>query len=216
MARSPHWTHSKGKRGMSGEARIETPWWRGNSGYQWLVFTIVGIAWLFDNMDQRIFSLARIPALTNLMGLPPGNLDLQAFGKVVTAIFLIGWGIGGLTIGALGDRYGRVRMMNWSILIYAAGTGGTPPAQTPEQFLVLRALTGFGIGGLFGLCVAIIAESFSGNSRVAMLAGLQVLSTVGNVGAALSKMGLDGLAGGGALAPDSVWRWLFALGTPPI
>src|SRR6202007_1980922 len=131
-------------------------------------------------------------------------------------IFLIGWGIGGLTIGALGDRYGRVRMMNWSILIYAAGTGGTPPAQTPEQFLVLRALTGFGIGGLFGLCVAIIAESFSGNSRVAMLAGLQVLSTVGNVGAALSKMGLDGLAGGGALAPDSVWRWLFALGTPPI
>ncbi len=194
----------------------EKPWWRGNSSYQWLVFIIVGGAWLFDNMDQRIFSLARIPALTNLMGLPPGDLELQAFAKIVTAIFLIGWGIGGLTIGALGDRYGRVKMMNWSILIYAIGTGATALSQTPDQFLILRAFTGFGIGGLFGLCVAIIAENFSGNTRIAMLAGLQVLSTIGNVGAALSKMGLDGLAGHGVLASDAVWRWLFTIGTLPI
>jgi MFS family permease len=191
-------------------------WWSDVSGYQWLVFAVAGGAWLFDNLDQRIFSLARISALSDLMEQPPGDLDVQAFAKVVTAIFLVGWGVGGLAIGALGDRYGRVRMLSWSIVIYAAGTGATALAQTADQFLLLRAVTGFGVGGVFGLAVAIVAETFSGNTRVAMLAGLQVLSTVGNIGAALVKMSLDGLASEGIVAVDSVWRWLFAIGTLPI
>jgi MFS family permease len=191
-------------------------WWHGISRYQWLVFSIAGLAWLFDNLDQRLFSLARVPALSNLMGLPTGNVDVQAYAKIVTAVFLIGWGIGGITIGALGDRHGRVRLLNISILIYAIGTGLTALVQTPEQFLWLRAITGFGIGGVFGLAVAIIAETFDGRARVMMLAGLQILSTIGNLSAAVTKMGVDGLAANGVLASDDVWRWLFSIGTLPI
>ena len=48
---------------------------------------------------------------------------LQAFGKVVTAWFLIGWGIGGMIFGSLGDRFGRARMLTLTILIYSAFTG---------------------------------------------------------------------------------------------
>lgn len=191
-------------------------WWKGNDAYQWLVFAIAGGAWLFDNLDQRLFSLARIPALSDLMGLPAGDVTVQGFAKIVTAAFLIGWGVGGLLFGALGDRYGRVRVLAACILIYALGTGSTALSGTPEQFLVLRTITGFGIGGVFGLAVALIAENFSGSTRVAMLAALQVLSVVGNIGAALSKMGVDGLAAHGVLQQDSVWRWLFAIGTLPI
>lgn len=191
-------------------------WWRGNSRYQWLVFAVAGGAWLFDNTDQRLFSLARILAVSDLLGLPAGDLGVQSYGKIVTALFLIGWGIGGLTIGAMGDKFGRVRMLSLSIVIYSLGTGATALAQTPEQFLVLRVLAGFGIGGVFGLAVAIVADNFSGSTRVAMLAGLQVLSVVGNIAAALTKMGFDGLAAAGTIAKDDVWRWLFAVGTLPI
>ena len=194
----------------------DKPWWRGNSAYQWAVFAIAGGAWLFDNTDQRLFSLARISAIADLLQLPPGDLGVQAFGKIVTAIFLIGWGLGGLIIGALGDRFGHVRMLSISVIIYSLGSGGTALAQSPDQFLLLRVVAGFGIGGIFGLAVAIIADSFSGTTRVAMLAGLQVLSVIGNVGAALIKMGFDGLAGDGIIAQTSVWRWLFAVGTLPI
>ncbi|MEN9932189.1 MAG: hypothetical protein RIS17_762 [Pseudomonadota bacterium] len=200
----------------SGAVSPERAWWQGNSRYQWMVFAIAGGAWLFDNLDQRLFSLARISALSGLLGLPPGDLTVQGFGKIVTALFLIGWGVGGLVIGAMGDRYGRVRMLSVSILIYAIGTGATALSQTADQFLVLRVITGFGIGGVFGLAVAIIAENFSGNTRVAMLAGLQVLSVVGNISAALTKMGVDRLAADGAIAQSDVWRWLFAIGTLPI
>lgn len=203
--------------GMNGQAAVaEKPWWRGNSSYQWLVFAVAGGAWLFDNLDQRLFSLARIPALSSLMGLPSGDLEVQGLGKVVTALFLIGWGLGGLTIGALGDRYGRMRMLSVSIVIYSLGTGATALAQDTDQFLILRIIAGFGIGGVFGLAVAIITDTFAGATRVAMLAGLQLLSVVGNIGAALTKMGFDGLAAGGSIEQDQVWRWLFGVGTLPI
>lgn len=191
-------------------------WWRGNSAYQWMVIVIAGGAWLFDNFDQRLFSLARIPALADLMEMPAGHVEVQAFGKVVTAVFLVGWGLGGMYFGAAGDRFGRVRMLAISILIYTLGTGATALAQTADQFLVLRSIAGFGIGGVFGLAVATVAENFTGTRRVAMLALLQVLSVVGNIGAALTKMGVDGMAASGSITPESTWRWIFALGTVPI
>ena len=70
-------------------------WWRQLTGYHWFVFLVASSAWLFDCLDQRLFSLARIPALSALMGQPPGAPEVQAFGKIVTAWFLIGWGVGG-------------------------------------------------------------------------------------------------------------------------
>ena len=48
-----------------------------------------------------------------------------------------------------------------------------------------------------------------------MLAMLQLLSVVGNIGAALTKMGVDNLAANGPLEPQSSWRWLFAIGALP-
>src|SRR4051812_18780517 len=92
---------------LAGDGR---PWWRLLSGYHWFVFLVASSAWLFDCLDQRLFSLARIPALNALKG-PHATPDgVQAFGKVVTAFFLIGWGIGGMVFGALGDKFGRARM----------------------------------------------------------------------------------------------------------
>lgn len=191
-------------------------WWRGVTRNQWFLFAVVSGAWLFDTLDQRLFSLARVPALTDLMGETVTGLEVQSFAKVVTALFLIGWGIGGLCFGALGDRFGRVRLLTIAILIYSVGTGLTAICQSGWQFAVLRVVTGLGIGGVFGLAVAILAESVSGNARVAMLAMLQVLSTVGNIGAALVKTGVDSLASEGVLSPDGSWRWLFAIGALPV
>src|SRR6185295_7561758 len=99
-------------------------WTHELTGYHWFVFLVASGAWLFDCLDQRLFSLARIPALRTLMvGTEEGVV--QATGKEVTAVFLIGWGIGGLIFGALGDRYGRARMLNLTVLIYSVFTGLT-------------------------------------------------------------------------------------------
>ncbi len=190
-------------------------WWHEVTPYQWFMFAVVSAAWLFDNLDQRLFSLARVPALTALMAAGTRPLDIQAFAKTVTALFLMGWGTGGLTIGALGDRFGRARWLTIAVLIYSAGTGLTAISVSTWQFAALRFATGVGIGGVFGLAVAIIAESVSTGARLAMLAVLQVLSTVGNLGAALAKMALDRLAAAGTIEAASSWRWLFVAGALP-
>lgn len=198
------------------DAAREQAWWRDVTPYQWFAFAIVSMAWVFDTLDQRIFSLVRVVALSDLMGLPGGDLQVQAAAKTATAVFLVGWGVGGLVIGSLGDRYGRVRLLLISVGLYSACSALTALVDSMEAFTALRLLTGIGIGGVFGLAVTVISELVSGTARLVMLALLQVLSTFGNIVAAFLKLGLDHLAVAGHLAPEDVWRALFLVGAAPI
>ena len=172
------------------------------------------MAWMFDCLDQRLFSLARIPALT---ALDPSKApaDVQAFGKVVTAWFLIGWGIGGMVFGALGDKFGRARMLMTTILIYSVFTGLSFVSHSWWDFTACRFLTGLGVGGVFGLAVALIAETVPSGARVQALGLLQVLSTVGNVAAGGIKWWLDALEKGGTIGAGQSWRWMFLVGALP-
>src|SRR3954447_2373066 len=132
-------------------AQERQPWTKELTGYHWFVFLVASAAWFFDCLDQRLFTLARIPALVTLM--PPNTPmgEVQATGKDVTAVFLIGWGIGGLLFGALGDRFGRARMLTTTVLIYSIFTGLTYFSRTYWDFAACRFLTGMGVGGVFGL-----------------------------------------------------------------
>jgi MFS family permease len=191
------------------------PWWRQLTGYHWFVLLVASAAWFFDCLDQRLFSLARIPALSALMHLPPGHPAVQEYGKDVTAFFLIGWGIGGMIFGALGDKFGRAKMLTLTILIYSACTGLSFFSRTRIDFTIFRFLTGVGVGGVFGLAVALIAETVPDGARAQSLGLLQVLSTIGNVAAGFSKMGIDWLENHKIILSGSGWRWMFLIGAVP-
>ncbi len=193
----------------------ETRWWKLLTPYHWFVFIVASAAWFFDCLDQRLFSLARIPALSALMHLPPGDAAVQAFGKVVTAWFLIGWGIGGMIFGALGDKYGRAKMLTLTILIYSAFTGLSFFSQHPLDFTIFRFLTGLGVGGVFGLAVSLIAETVPAGARAQSLGLLQVLSTIGNVTAGFTLKGVNVLEKSGTIASGNGWRWMFLVGALP-
>jgi MFS family permease len=179
--------------------------------YHWFVFLVASAAWFFDCLDQRLFSLARNPALQSLA--PTG--DVQSMGKTVTALFLIGWGVGGLTFGPLGDRYGRSKMLTLAVLIYSVCTGFTFFSQSYWDFALFRFLTGLGVGGVFGLAVALIAESLPDNARAGALGMLQILSTIGNIAAALFKMLFDYASQNGLISAGTGWRWMFLVGALP-
>lgn len=191
-----------------------THWARQLTPYHWFVFLIASAAWFFDCLDQRLFSLARIPALTALMpNTPPG--EVQAMGKDVTAIFLLGWGVGGLIFGALGDRHGRARMLTVTVLIYSIFTGLTFFSHYYWDFALCRFLTGMGVGGVFGLAVALIAETVPDGARAGALGMLQVLSTIGNITAAVVKIIVDSLQQNGTIASGEGWRYMFLVGAIP-
>jgi MFS family permease len=186
-------------------------WWRQLSGYHWFVFVVCSAAWFFDCLDQRLFSLARVPALRDLV--PEG--DVQSIGKNVTAFFLIGWGIGGVIFGAMGDRHGRARMLTVTILLYSVFTGLTFFSQTYWDFALFRFLTGMGVGGVFGLAVALIAETVPDGARTGALGMLQTLSAVGNITASFCKMLIDSLEQAAVIEAGTGWRWLFLFGALP-
>jgi MFS family permease len=101
------------------------------------------------------------------------------------------------------------------VLIYSACTGLTFFSQTYIDFALFRFLTGLGVGGVFGLAVALIAESLPDSARAGALGMLQILSTIGNIAAALFKLLFDHLQGADIIQAGSAWRWMFLVGALP-
>ncbi|QDU54783.1 MFS transporter [Aeoliella mucimassa] len=197
---------------MSSDASL--PWYRQLTAYHWFVFAVASAAWFFDCLDQRLFSLARVPALEELTATVEGA-DVQALGKEVTAIFLVGWGIGGLIFGALGDRFGRAKMLTLTVFIYSICTGANFFSHAVWDFALFRFLTGVGVGGVFGLAVALIAETVPNGARAGALAMLQILSVVGNITAVGVKSIIDNLENSGTITAGDGWRWMFLVGAIP-
>ena len=161
------------------------PWWRGLMREQWFVFVVASLAWSFDCFDQQIFNLARDGAMEDL--LPNSRLAME-YGPYTTSVFLVAWAVGGLIFGALGDRYGRARMLTICILQYSIGTGFSSFATGMFSFCAFGFLSGLGVGGVFSLAAALVTDSLPDRSRTPALGLLQALSTLGNLAAALLGM----------------------------
>lgn len=190
------------------------PWWKDLTKYHWFVFAMACLAWMFDCLDQQLFILARNSAVAALS--PPGTdpaLIKQA-GANATAIFVAGWALGGLIFGAVGDRFGRAKTLAFTVLMYSLFTGLSAFANSVGMFEALRFLTGLGVGGVFGLSVALVADSLPDRARPHALGLLQALSAVGNVTAGLIAV-LIGYLETFKIAPGSAWRSMFMIGALP-
>jgi MFS family permease len=189
------------------------PWWRSFTRLHWFVFTAASLAWLFDCLDQQMFTLGRDGAVEQLLGSPARATEYASY---TTAFLLIGWAVGGLIFGSLGDRYGRARILGVTLLIYSVGTGASAFASSFSGFCACLFFTGLGVGGVFGLVVALVADSVSDEARAPALGLLQSFSTVGNILAALIGMAI-GLLAAASLLPLGLkpWQALFLVGAIP-
>ena len=156
------------------------PWWKLLDRYHWFVFAVASLAWLFDCLDQQLFIIARNFAITALM--PNADPAVQKeWGGLTTAIFVLGWATGGLIFGAVGDRIGRAKTLTLTVLLYSVFTGLSALSRNEIDFAIYRFVTGLGVGGVFGLAVALVADSLPDQARPHALGLLQALSAVGNV-----------------------------------
>lgn len=188
------------------------PWWRSLTRYHWFVFSVASLAWLFDCLDQQIFLLARNSALKSLL---PAGQDPVLYGGYATAIFIAGWATGGLIFGAVGDRIGRARTLTMMILLYSIFTGLSALSTGWLDFAIYRFITGLGVGGVFGLAVALIADAVPDQSRTGALGTLQALSAVGNIAAGLISMAVGSLVASQVLKADTSWKVMFLVGAIP-
>lgn len=153
----------------------------GLTRYHWLVFIIAAAGWLFDCMSQRIFVLARTPAMQELLGGGASSADIKDWAGAATAVMIVGWATGGIFFGLMSDRWGRVKTMVTTLLAYTVFSGLTGLAHTRTEFLVYRFLGGLGIGGMFGSATTLLAESVPSRVRPLALGSMQALSALGNI-----------------------------------
>jgi MFS family permease len=192
------------------QSAASSSWWKPLDRYQKEVFILASLAWLFDCLGQQVFVIARSPALKELMP-GAGPEDLKAWGGYMTSIFMVGWAVGGLTFGAVGDRIGRSRALAITILLYGLCTGLSGLSTGKVDFAVYRFVAGLGVGGVFGLAVALCADALPDLARPHALGLLQALSAVGNIIAGSTAVVLGYRQ---ALNPQSspAWKLLFFFG----
>src|SRR6202007_1197653 len=92
------------------------------------------------------------------------KLSAAQAASLVTAT-LIGAVLGGIGFGMLSDRIGRIRVLTWTIIMFAVFTGLCAFAQGYYDLLLYRTLAGVGLGGEFGIGMALVAEAWPASKR---------------------------------------------------
>ena len=125
--------------------------------------------------------------------------------SLVTAT-LIGAVIGGVVFGMLSDRIGRVRVLTWTIVLFAVFTGMCALAQGYWDLLLYRTIAGIGLGGEFGIGMALVAEAWPASKRARVSSYVGLGWQLGVLAAAIVTP---------ILLPVIGWRGMFAIGILP-
>ncbi len=174
----------------------------GITHYHCLVFICCWLGGIFDGLDSTLMSAALPSALKDLVGKDdPQRMSL--IGSWLQAVFLLGWAIGGFSLGIVADKLGRIKSMILSILFYAIFTGLASFAQTWEHLAICRFLTGLGIGGELVSITTFLAEVWPSKSR-AIAIGILISSYQAGV-----------LLAGGINYFLADWRTCFLIGALP-
>ena len=137
------------------------------------------------------------------------SADLQltpAQGASLVTATLIGAVVGGLVFGILSDRLGRVRVLTWTIVLFAVFTGLCALAQGYWDLLIYRTIAGIGLGGEFGIGMALVAEAWPASKRARASSYVGLGWQLGVLAAAIVTP---------LLLPVIGWRGMFAVGIFP-
>ena len=167
----------------------------------WIIVLISGfLGLLVDGMDLMFLSYS-LPSLMR---------DLQ-LSKVqagsLASYSLLGMALGGVCGGWAADRFGRVRVVVWTIVVFSLGTAALGLTQSYWQFALLRFLSALGLGAEYVVCNTLMAEYVPTERRTTVLGTLQAGWSAGYVVATMLA---------GAIIPAYGWRPLFATALVPV
>ena len=163
-----------------------------------VVASVTGLT--LEGMDIMFISFAMTMIIAEF------QLDL-ATGGLISSITNIGMLLGGIVFGILADKYGRVKVFTYTVLLFAIGTALTGLATSIEQVFLFRFIAGIGAGGEYGIGMALVAEAWPKNKQGRASSYVSVGAQYGVILAALLSA---------IILPTLGWRALFFVGVVPV
>jgi MFS family permease len=174
-------------------------WLAEASGEQRRTLLAAFLGYMLDSMDIMLYALVLGQVQREL------HLSSALSGAMVSAT-LVAAAAGGVGFGWFADRFGRVRALIWSVLIYSVGTALCGFTQTATQLMLCRVLLGVGMGGEWASGAALVAETWPERHRGKALALVQSAWAVGYATAAAVVA---------LVMPRFGWRAVFFAGILP-
>ncbi len=164
------------------------------------VFVFSFLALMVDGADLMFLSYS-LSSLKKEFGL--SSVQAGSLGTVT----LVGMAVGGIFGGWAADRFGRVRVTVWCIMIFSVGTAVLGLTQNYLEFALARFFASVGLGAVYVVCNTLMAEYVPTKHRTTVLGSLQAGWSVGYLVATLLA---------GWILPAYGWRWLFYIAIFPV
>ncbi|MEZ4391060.1 MAG: MFS transporter [Polyangiales bacterium] len=142
-----------------------------------LAVLVAALGYFVDIYDLVLFSILRVPSLRGI-GVSPEAVT--STGALLLNVQLAGMIVGGVALGVLGDRRGRLTVVFGSILLYSFANLANAFVDSVWQYAVLRGLAGFGLAGELGAGITLVSELLPARRRGL---GTTVVASVGLTGA---------------------------------
>lgn len=166
---------------------------------EWKTLFAAQLGWLLDGMDVMLYAFA-LTTVQKDFGLSSAVAGSLASYALVTSA------VGGALAGYFADRYGRARVLVWSILVYSIFTGMTATARSLWELALWRALVGIGLGAEWSAGTVLVSETWPARYRGRAIGFVQGGWAIGySLAAVLAAV----------ILPRWGWRYLFAIGTLP-
>ena len=167
--------------------------------HHYRIFALSWAGWVFDFYDLVLFTFL-VTQLQSSLHFSAEMLSL------CLGLSLFATGFGGIIFGALGDQYGRKKVLQWTIIIYSIGTLLCAFTWDFYSLLIFRFITGLGVGGEWATGQTYINETFPDNLRAKFGAFMQSGAPVGVILASIV---------GGLVTPIIGWRLTFLVSIIP-
>ena len=165
---------------------------------RWWTLAVVSVTVVLATIDETILNVA-IPSLQRDLGASASSLLWM-----VNSYILVFGGLL-LTMGSVGDRFGRARMLRYGLAVFALSSFGAALAQSPAQLIGARAIMGVGGAMMMPATLAVIVNVFEGKELPKAIA---IWAMMAGIGVALGPIL------GGALLKYFYWGSVFLVNVP--
>jgi putative MFS transporter len=144
---------------------------------------VAALGYFVDIYDLLIFSIVRVKSLHD-MGIIDKE-DLRTKGEFIINMQMLGLLLGGLLWGIIGDKFGRIKVLFGSILLYSLANFANSLITDYQMYAAVRFIAGIGLAGELGAGITLVSETMSKKNRGY---GTMIVAVVGLFGAVLANV----------------------------